>query len=175
MFVKMHHVSVYFWPYLSVFSASNACSLSVLVLLLVYTKLAWSFYLSNPAFVCFNYVHYDYQMGRNVRPYTTRNSFSWCIKNIVSVVNISVKMQIESLQVLNCLMFGFPDNSLQIACEEVSYASVNGSLEQTPNYILHVYPLAILHNYLPYNICYATKVSTVNVSFRSSFRRKTPL
>lgn len=139
-------------------------------------------YLTLSLFV-FNNVYYDYQVGRNLRPYTTRKSFSWCIKKIfVSVIKMlcpgwstAVEMQMESLQVLNCLMFVFPDNPLQISCEEVSYASVNGSLEQAPNYILHVYPPAILHNYLPYNIRYATQVSTVNFSFRSSFGRKTPL
>lgn len=107
-------------------------------------------------------------MGRNLRPYTARNSFSWCVKNICfsreNVVS-RLEMQVEILQMLNCLMFVFPDNSLQISCQEVAYASVKGSLEQAPNYILHVYPPAILHNYLPYNIRYATQVSTVNFSF----------
>ena len=42
--------------------------------------------------------------------------------------------------------------TLQVKCEHVSYASVHGSLEHAPNYIFHIYPPAILHNYLPYNI-----------------------
>lgn len=35
-----------------------------------------------------------------------------------------------------------------------------GSLEHAPNYVLHIYPPAILHNYLPYNIRYAPQVRT---------------
>ena len=42
--------------------------------------------------------------------------------------------------------------TLQVKCEQVSYASVHGSLEHAPNYVFHIYPPAILHNYLPYNI-----------------------
>ncbi|XP_068741113.1 intermembrane lipid transfer protein VPS13A-like [Montipora capricornis] len=45
-----------------------------------------------------------------------------------------------------------PPFHIEVDCERVSYASVHGSLEHAPNYILHIYPPAILHNYLPYNI-----------------------
>ena len=55
--------------------------------------------------------------------------------------------------------------SFQVECEQVSFAAVHGSLEHAPNYILHIYPPAILHNYLPYNIRYASQVSTINSSF----------
>ena len=98
-----------------------------------------------------------------------------CKKDCSPGGNKGVEMQMEILQMLNCSMFVFPDNSLQLTCEEVSYASVNGSLEHAPNYILHVNPPAILHNYLPYNIRYATQVSAVNFSFPIFFGRKTLL
>jgi len=62
-------------------------------------------------------------------------------------------------------MFFFSAISFQVECEPVSFASVHGSLEHAPNYILHIYPPAILHNYLPYNIRYASsQVSTSNSS-----------
>lgn len=47
----------------------------------------------------------------------------------------------------------------QVDCEQVSYSAVHGSLEHAPNYVLHIYPPAILHNYLPYSIHYASPVS----------------
>lgn len=49
--------------------------------------------------------------------------------------------------------------AFQVDCEQVSYSAVNGSLEHAPNYILHIYPPAVLHNYLPYSIHYASSVS----------------
>lgn len=45
----------------------------------------------------------------------------------------------------------------------MSYAYVHGSLEHAPNYILHIYPPAILHNYLPYGIRYASEVRTIKI------------
>lgn len=56
----------------------------------------------------------------------------------------------------NIISFYVP---FQVDCEQVSYSAVHGSLEHAPNYVLHIYPPAILHNYLPYNIHYASPVS----------------
>ncbi|KAL9987728.1 hypothetical protein ACROYT_G002079 [Oculina patagonica] len=50
-----------------------------------------------------------------------------------------------------------PPFHIEVDCERVSYSAVHGSLEHAPNYILHIYPPAILHNYLPYNIHYASQ------------------
>ncbi|CAH3176358.1 unnamed protein product, partial [Porites evermanni] len=50
-----------------------------------------------------------------------------------------------------------PPFYIEVECEQVSYAYVHGSLEHAPNYILHIYPPAILHNYLPYHIRYASE------------------
>ena len=53
----------------------------------------------------------------------------------------------------------YSDIPFQVDCKEVSYSAVHGSLEHAPNYILHIHPPAILHNYLPYSIQYASPVS----------------
>ncbi|XP_066022142.1 intermembrane lipid transfer protein VPS13C isoform X9 [Pocillopora verrucosa] len=49
-----------------------------------------------------------------------------------------------------------PPFHIAVDCEQVSYSAVHGSLEHAPNYVLHIYPTAVLHNYLPYNILYST-------------------
>ena len=64
---------------------------------------------------------------------------------------------------LNLLTFPFIFCFCQVECEQVSYAYVHGSLEHAPNYILHIYPPAVLHNYLPYNIRYASEVRTIKI------------
>ncbi|XP_022794312.1 vacuolar protein sorting-associated protein 13A-like [Stylophora pistillata] len=49
-----------------------------------------------------------------------------------------------------------PPFHIEVDCEQVSYSAVHGSLEHAPNFVLHIYPPAVLHNYLPYNIHYWT-------------------
>lgn len=80
--------------------------------------------------------------------YSIKTNYS-CETNYLSETNFSSKIN-------------YSDIPFQVDCKEVSYSAVHGSLEHAPNYILHIHPPAILHNYLPYNIHYASPVSSSN-------------
>lgn len=80
--------------------------------------------------------------------YSIKTNYS-CQTNYLSETNFSSKIN-------------YSDIPFQVDCKEVSYSAVHGSLEHAPNYILHIHPPAILHNYLPYNIHYASPVSSSN-------------